>query len=151
MRCLKKNKQTIYYSLYNGEIPIYALDDKGNILTTSIDGVDEAVIDSYKPGYSKPEKTAANISFDSGETFMAEYGLNTNDYDAIITADKGKLAFDEQTLIWHSSEPSYDQYENVLPESAEYKVVAIKTSLNEERFILKKRTEGDVVSGPPSA
>ena len=74
---------------------------------------------------------------------MAEYGLNTSNYDAIISADKGVLGFNEQTLIWHTSEPLIDDYGQAIQESADYRVVAIKTSLNEERFILKKRVDDE--------
>ena len=81
----------------------------------------------------------ANIGVNSGETREAEYGLNVSDYDAVISANKGELPLTEQTLIWHKSTVEYDANDNVKPESADYRVVAIKTSLNEERFILKKR------------
>jgi len=150
MRTLKQNEQTLYYANYKGEIPIYATDDDGNILTTNVDGKEEYVVDSYVQGYENPIEFKANISFNSGETIMAEYGLNESQYNAIINATKGKLPFNEQTLIWHTSEPKYDSGV-IIPESADYRVIAIKTSLNEERFILKKRTEGGKEITPPSA
>lgn len=142
MRQLIQNKQNLYYSNYIGEVPIYALDSAGNVLETEVDGTKEPVIDSYKASYGAAVQFLANISFNSGETRMAEYGLNEGDYNAIISADKGKLPFNEQTLIWHTSEPEYDNEEFVIPESADYRVVAIKTSLNEERFILRKLVKG---------
>lgn len=150
MRTLKQNEQTLYYANYKGKVPIYATDDDGNILTTNVDGKEEYVIDSYVQGYENPIEFKANISFNSGETIMAEYGLNESQYNAIINATKGKLPFNEQTLIWHTSEPKYDSGV-IIPESADYRVIAIKTSLNEERFILKKRTEGGKEITPPSA
>lgn len=161
MRQLRKNRQVLYYSLYMGEIPIYAYTEKEltaesgesmltqdghNIisdcpLTTGVDGEPYYVIDSTKDRYSTPVKFKANISFDSGETKMAEYGLNPSDYNAIISADKGKLPFDERTLIWFESELEFDKEGNIKPESADYRVIAIRTSLNEQRFILKKRVD----------
>ena len=149
MRQLNQNKQTLIYANYIGSIPVYDYDEEGNIITTDVDGESVPVIVSHIDGYSEPTEFKANISFNSGETDLSEYGLNTSDYNAIISADKGKLPFDERTLIWHKAKPQYDG-KNVKPESAEYKVVAIKTSLNEERFILKKRVEGGVYV-PPSA
>ena len=140
MRQLRRNKQKMFYALYTEEVPIYATDDEGNILTTEVDGEMVQVVDSYVSGYTEAVEFKANISFDSGETRMAEYGLNVGDYNAVISADKGTLPFDEQTLIWHNSEPEYNN-EAVVPESADYRVIAIKTSLNEERFILKKRVD----------
>lgn len=141
MRTLKKNEQTLYYANYSGEIPIYAKDEDGNILTTLVDGTEVPVIDSVVSGYGEVIEFKANISFNSGETTMAEYGLDSSKYNAVINATKGKFPFDEQTLIWHTSEPQFDDDDNVLPESADYRIVAIKTSLNEERFILKKRVD----------
>ena len=141
MRTLKKNEQTLYYANYSGEIPIYAKDEDGNILTTLVDGTEVPVIDSVVSGYGEVIEFKANISFNSGETAMAEYGLDSSKYNAVINATKGKFPFDEQTLIWHTSKPQFDDDDNVLPESADYRIVAIKTSLNEERFILKKRVD----------
>lgn len=143
MRQLNQNRQTLYYANYSGDIPVYARDEDGNIITQEIDGETVQVIDSMKQGYETATEFKANISFNSGETKMAEYGLNVGEYNAIISANKGELPFDEQTLIWHTSAPQYDERENVLPESADYRVVAIKTSLNEERFILKKRVDDE--------
>ena len=141
MRVLKKNEQTLYYANYLGEVPVYATDDDGNILTQTIDGETVQVIDSYRQGYSEATEFSANISFNSGETAMSEFGLNPSQYNAVINATKGMFPFDEQTLIWHTSPVEYDDNDRVKPESADYRVIAIKTSLNEERFILKKRVD----------
>lgn len=142
MRTLKKNEQTLYYANYVGDITIYAKDEDGNILTTIVDGETVEVVDSVVQGYEEPIEFHANISFDSGETRMAEYGLNSSQYNAIINATKGKFPFNEQTLIWHTSQPQFKEGV-VVPESADYRVIAIKTSLNEERFILKKRVDDE--------
>lgn len=161
MRQLRKNRQVLYYALYVDEYPIYSYTEKElmtesdealltqdgqNIigdspLTTDVGGEPVYVVDSYKERYTAPVKFKANISFDSGETKLAEYGLNPSDYNAIISADKGKLPFDERTLIWFESELEFDKEGNIKPESADYRVIAIKTSLNEQRFILKKRVD----------
>lgn len=141
MRQLNQNRQKLKYANFGEEIPIYAYDEDGNILTTEVDDEIENVIDGNKQGYGEVIDFKANISFNSGETKLAEYGLNEGDYNAIISANKGELPFDEQTLIWFTSEPQYDSENNVLPESADYRVVAVKTSLNEEKFILKKRVD----------
>lgn len=172
MRQLKKNKQKMFYSspkddkiydsngnaLINHEgdyiiskIPnapedtedIYAKDEDGNIIYTNVDGELFPVLSETKNNYEPPTIFYANISFNSGETVMAEYGLNVSNYDAVISAEKGKLPFDERTLIWHTSTPEIDDYGQVIPETADYRVVAIKTSLNEERFILKKRVDDE--------
>lgn len=161
MRQLRKNRQVLYYASYEGEKPVYAFEESdlitedgkylltedGKVLVadipimTDVDGEMVAVVDAYKEEYSVPAIFKANISFDSGETRLGEYGLNTSDYNAVISAEKGKLPFDERTLIWFESELEYDEYGYVKPETADYRVIAIKTSLNEERFLLKKRVD----------
>ena len=161
MRQLRKNRQVLYYASYEGVQPVYATEDtylmtednkyltteNGALLVgtyplvTDVDGELVAVVDAYKDRYSVPALFKANISFDSGETKLDEYGLNPSDYNAIISAEKGKLPFDERTLIWFQSELEYDEYGLVKPETADYRVIAIKTSLNEERFLLKKRVD----------
>ena len=172
MRTLKKNNQKMYFSnpgnfryivdskgnyivddeasylvnseILDTEIPVYETDDEGNVIYQTIDGVDYPVeIGNAKIIYGMPYPIYANISYNSGETQIAEYGLNTSDYDAVIVADKGKYPFDERTLIWHTSKPRYDEEGYVLPESADYRVVAVKTSLNLDKFILKKRVDDD--------
>lgn len=132
MRQLRKNKKTMYYSNYQGIVDI----TDGY---TQIDGVQVPIKKGTRQSYSNPAEFSANLSVNSGNTFQSEYGLDVGDYNAIISAEKGNLPFTEQTLIWDVTEPQYDGDNNVLPESADYKVIAIKTSLNEERFILKAR------------
>ena len=143
MRVLNQNRQNLYYSNFDSSKEIYAKDEEGNIIYTEVDGTEYPVVESVVSDYSTPTEFKANISFNSGDTRLAEYGLNVNDYNAIIVANKGELPFDERTLIWHKSMPKFDESGNVLPESADYRVKAIKTSLNEERFILKKRVDDE--------
>ena len=151
MKQLRHNKQTMYYALFTENLTEYARDPEGNIIYTEIDGQQIPVKAGVKPDYSEAVMFKANIGVNSGETKEAEYGLNVSDYDAIISAEKGKLPFTEQTLIWHKSKVGYDHEEHVIPETADYRVVAIKTSLNEERFILKKRVDGNKTNPTPSA
>lgn len=136
MRQLQKNKQKLYYSNYDGIVDVISG-------YTEIDGEQIPIKTGTKQAYSEPTEFKANISFNSGETNQAEYGLGVGDYNAVISADKGVLPFTEQTLIWHKSEPQYDDDGTVKLESADYRVIAIKTSLNEERFVLKARDKNN--------
>ena len=152
MRQLRKNKQKMYYALFSENVTEYATDSDGNIIYTQIDGQQIPVKAGTRQGYTDAVQFKANIGVNSGETKMAEYGLNAGDYNAVISANKGELPLTEQTLIWHKSPVEYDDKGHVKPESADYRVIAIKTSLNEERFILKKRNgNGTDESSTPSA
>lgn len=150
MMTLDQNKQILYYSLFKSEVPVYLKDENGNIVYQEIDGMEYPVVECTKNDYSTPVEFEANISGNSGETRLADYGLNVGDYDAIIVANKGEFPFTEQTLIWHKTTPVITD-DGVKPESADYKVVAIKTSLNEERFVLKKREKNGAAAPAPSA
>ena len=115
MKQLDQNKRQLYYANYSEDIVEYKRDLDGNIIYTRVDGELVPVEGDPIAGYSEAIPFKANISFDSGETKQAEYGLNTTDYSAVISADKGKLPLNEQTLIWSDTEPQYDGYNNVIP------------------------------------
>ena len=132
MRQLQKNKRQLYYANYSGTIDI----TDG---FTELDGEMVPVKVGTTQGYTAPVPFKANLSFDSGETQQSEYGLSVGDYDAVISANKGELPLSERSLIWHKSRPETDERGLAVPESADYRVIAIKTSINEERFILKAR------------
>lgn len=134
----------MYYSnLHEDTENIYTKDADGNVVYTEINGVSYPVLSEQITFYETPIEFEANISFNSGESQIAEFGLNTSDYNAIIVADKDTFPFSERTLIWHDSTPQVDQESHAIPETADYRVVAVKTSLNEERFILKKRVDSE--------
>lgn len=136
MRQLRKNKRQLYYANYLGVVD----ETQGY---TEIDGEMIAVKVGTKKAYSEPIRFEANLGINNGTTDQSEYGLEVGDYNAVISADKGALPLSEQSLIWHKSKPETDADGHVVPESADYRVVAIKTSLNEERFILKARDKED--------
>ena len=49
MMTLDQNKQTLYYSQYEGEVPVYLEDKDGNIVYETIDGVEyKGVLDIQK-------------------------------------------------------------------------------------------------------
>lgn len=131
MRQLRRNKQQLYYANYIGVVDV--IDGY-----TEIDGVQVPIKVGQKQSYSVLTPFKANISVNSGNTYQAEFGLDVGDYNAIISANKGELPFAEQTLVW-TSEPETDAEGIADPETADYRVIAIKTSINEERFILKAR------------
>ena len=139
----EKDSYLVDSNVLDSRVPIYETDSEGTVIYETIDGEQYPVIIGYRVVYCMPMHFKANISYNTGETRIAEYGLNTSDYDAIIVADKGKFPFDERTLIWHTSKPVYDEEGYLKPESADYRVVAVKTSLNHDRFILKKRVDDD--------
>ena len=136
MRQLRKNKRKLYYANF------IEVEDIDSGTTTLQDGTVIPIKTGQTQTYSAPIEFEANFGVRSGETFQSEYGLNVGDYNAVISAEKGLLPFTEQTLIWHTENaPTVKIDGSAIPETADYKVIAIKTSLNEERFILKARVK----------
>ena len=131
MRQLRKNKQQLYYANYIGVVEI----TNGN---TIIDGKEVPIVVGTKQSYAPICDFKANLSVNSGNTYQSEFGLNVSDYNAIVSASKGTLPFNEQTLIW-TSEPDTDNQGVADPSTADYRVIAVKSSINEDRFILKAR------------
>lgn len=140
MMMLESNKQKMYYSLQTEEIPVYETDDDGNIIYIDVDGESIPVsTGDTELGYSEPVEMFANISFGTTETTTQEFGVDVSDYDAIVVYGKGKYPLTETALIWFESEPKYKDYSETIidGDSADYKVVSVRNTLNEGKAILK--------------
>lgn len=140
MMMLESNKQKMYYSLQTEEIPVYETDDDGNIIYIDVDGESIPVsTGDTELGYSEPVEMRANISFGTTETTTQEFGVDVSDYDAIVVYGKGKYPLTETALIWFESEPRYKDYSETIidGDSADYKVVSVRNTLNEGKAILK--------------
>lgn len=154
MRTLKKNKQKMKYALQIGEIPIYERDNDGNVICyEDTDGNKIPLETGNKEiAYSTPKEFSANITMSGGEAEAREYGLSIADYEAVISYSKGSLPLVEGALIWFGSNVKYkndgepievetkDGKQMIkVPEnvSADYQVLKISPSINEEKAILK--------------
>lgn len=154
MRTLAKNKQSMKYALQIGAIPIYEQDTDGNVIYyKDTDGNKIPLETGNKEiAYSEPKNFKANITMSGGEAEAREYGLSIADYEAVISYSKGALPLVEGALIWFGSNVKYKNNGELIevetkngkqmlkvPEnvSADYKVLKISSSLNEEKAILK--------------
>lgn len=142
MRSLKKNQQRMRYSTYSDQITIYERDEDGNITYTDTgDGMEPTIAEEIA-GYSEPVIFFANIAMSGGESEAKEYGVNSTDYEAVIVTTDKTLPIDELSLIWHATEPVLDADGLVDADSADYKVIAVKPSLNGVKYLLKKLQKG---------
>lgn len=104
MRQLRKNQRTMYYALYDKDIPI------GDGLET-------------KAGYKMPVMFKASLS--SGKSDSEENPFGTSvDYDRIICSVDMSLPITETALLWIGIEPNYNEDGSVDSSSANYKVSA---------------------------
>lgn len=124
MRTLRKNKESLKYSLQAATVPAFETDDDGNIKFETYvddDGNEFPLLDkngnkipvfqqpfgSFEVLYSEPIPFEASIAMSGGEAESVEYGISVVDYSAIIICEKGLVLLTEGALIWFQSEPQY--------------------------------------------
>ena len=121
MRTLERNKQRLYYSLYEGKKKIY--DINGDIA-----GECES--------YSYPVEFFANISPNKGESNAEPFGANL-DYTRTICTNE-ELPIDEHSIILFETDISEWEDDG---STADYDVVAVAKSLNSTLYALRKRVK----------
>lgn len=122
MRNLKKNTRKLWYSNYNGNIPI--LDENG----------DET--GDYDSGYDAPVLFYASLSASRGNAYADVFGTNL-DYSRTLSTVEN-LPIKEESLIW-KSKPGTNADGTVNKESADYTVAGIADGLNGLVVALKAR------------
>ena len=143
MRCLKKNKQKLYYALLVGTTPEYELDEHGNkIVDYESGGVTyyvETGVD--EPLYSEAVAFDGNIALGGSDVTRQEYGISDDKYEAVLVTNKGLLPITETSLIWYQTTPTtktVDTKTYADESTADYKVLKVIPSLNNDRYILAK-------------
>lgn len=143
MRTLRKNQQSMKYSLQIGEVPIYETDDDGNILFYEDKDGNRYPMETgeYEIGYSIPEDFSANINNKLDEVYWKEYGIDdSTNYSQIVT-EKGKLPLKAGSIIWKQSEVGYKDEEKKIVDdkTADYVVKGVADEgLNFDLFLLQK-------------
>ena len=98
MRCLNRNKQSIYYALYvRSEEQI---DEYGN------------KTGSYNVIYGNPVELKANVSAARGTSDVEQFGINEI-YNRTVAVDNVHCPIDEKSIIWYGL-PSYMETYNSL-------------------------------------
>lgn len=115
MRELERNKQTIYYALFDKNEPI--LDEDGN------DTAEE------RATYFAPLELRINVSPALGESATRQFG-EIVDYDRTLVICDTTLPIDEQTVFWIDDTDTSKMYD--------YTVKKIARSLNSLQIAVKK-------------
>lgn len=143
MRTLAKNKVPMKYALYLGEEPIYRYDENGNKIISHID--DEGNIYYETLGeyskYSEPVDFFASISMSGGESEAVEFGVDIGNYDAVMITALNEFPISETSYIWTKSEPQYTDEGHLNTATADFKVTAVKPSLNQTKYLLSAITK----------
>ncbi len=85
MRALERNKQPIYYALFEGKTPI--VDEYGN--STG----------EYRISYGAPIPYRLNVSAAKGEYESRQFG-EMEDYDKVLVTDDLSLPILETSVLW---------------------------------------------------
>lgn len=143
MRTLAKNKVPMKYALYLGEEPIYRYDKNGNKIISHID--DEGNIYYETLGeyskYSEPADFFASISMSGGESEAVEFGVDIGNYDAVMITALNEFPISETSYIWTKNEPQYNDEGHLNTATADFKVTAVKPSLNQTKYLLSSITK----------
>jgi hypothetical protein len=130
----------MYYSLQDGEKPVYQTDSEGNIKYIEVDGVEIPIeTGEVEIAYTLPAEFFANMAMSGGEAEAKEYGLTTADYDCTLLCERNAYPLKEGSLVWIKSEIVFkDEDENIInPASADYTVMKCSESLNYVKYLLK--------------
>ena len=133
MMMLNANMQKMYYANQDKLVPIYEtyIDEEGNEYQLDTGEVELV--------YGEPIEFFGNISMSSsGEAEPVEYGIDISAYSAILVLGKGLIPLTENSLIWHTTEPTRDTNGYVDEYSADYKVVKVSPSLNTDKYVLQR-------------
>lgn len=129
MRCQLRNKQKMYYALYQGVTEVTTGD------TIVIDGKTVNVENGTRTiGYGDAVEFWGNIAMTGGEVNETEYGIDVSSYSAVLVMDKGEIPIDEHSLIWFETTPTNP----VDASTADYKVVKLVPSLNVDKYLLQR-------------
>ncbi len=130
MRTLLRNKQTIYYALYEDKIPIE--DEYGN------------ETGEYEILYSPPTALRINVSAARGENSTRAFG-ETENYDKVLVTDDLSVPISETSILWIDTMPVIEDDETETPH--DYIVVRVAKSLNSISFAVRKVNVSVAVSG----
>ncbi len=121
MRSLERNKKTLYYALYDEEMPV--TDEYGN------DTGQTAL------GYHSPVKIRARITPNKGNSSEEAFGITT-DYDRVIISTK-ELPLAETSIAWVDTLPIIKE-DGSTDTPHDFKVVKIAPDINVHQYAIKK-------------
>lgn len=119
MKCLERNKVTIYYCLFDSEVDIT---DEGNYTG------ERRIL------YSEPVPLAANVSPATGNTSVEQFGTSLQ-YDKVIVVDDPECPITESSVLFVDVDPRFDGDGDPL---FDYIVRKVARSLNSVSIAISK-------------
>ena len=149
VRTLRKNKQKMYYSLYNAASEVY--DETGSSVRYIFDeeiGTSIPVeIGTQKAEYYPPVEFSANITSNLNEMHIRAYGVDQSSIYSKLVTEKGQLPLKVGAIIWRESPIQWVDKEKHIPnqKSADYTVVGLLTEYQHNDFYLLQRNTPEEV------
>ena len=122
MRCMTRNKRTLYYAKYIGE---YEITDEYGHSTGE-----------YSLTYGKPIKMSGNVSAAQGEIQSRQFG-ESESYDKVITLENMNAPIDEYSILWVDTLPHLNA-DGTTDTPHDYIVRRIAKSLNGVSIAIRK-------------
>lgn len=121
MRCLKRNKQTVYYANYSSKAEVLDANGKktGQYLIT----------------YGTPVMADWNVSFVDSDTEVEAFGIMAKDTLRIVAESAG-FPLTETSILWYGKTPD-SPYDATTPKH-NYAVAGIRPSINSVTFYAVK-------------
>ena len=124
MRSMERNKQDIWYALYQSKIPI--LDEENN------------ETGEYQTGYSNPVKFRIRVSPNKGDSSDEVFGKSL-DYDCVMNTTDRNFPIDEYSILWINTVPNIKE-DGSTDTPHDFTVVRVAKDINEWMFAIKKVT-----------
>lgn len=146
MMTLQVNKQAMKYSLQDGQIPIYEMDEDGNIIYYTDSEGNQIPIETgeYTTGYSQPVSFFANINNKLNEVVWQDYGIDNSTNFAQLIVSKGELPLKVGSVIWKKSEVGYKDEAKTIVDitTSDYTVKGIADEgMSEDLFLLQRNVK----------
>lgn len=123
MKCSQRNKQTLYYALYQGKTEI--IDEYGN------------VTGQFSNNYSSPQSVKMNISPARGTSDVEQFGINAN-YSKTMVTDDMNCPIDENSILWIDRMPTSSHGSVLSDNPHNYVVTQVAKSLNSITYAIKE-------------
>lgn len=144
MRQLRKNDVWLYYANLANTTKEYATDANGNTLTVEVDGTTVPVeTGNLKRHFATPVHFLGHITptgietyAHGNESFALPTGIDITAYDGFLATMKDDIPVTEESLIWETSIPTYDNGE-VNEHSADWIISRVAKTLNYAVYLLK--------------
>lgn len=153
MRTLRKNKQTMYYSLYSTSTEVF--DEDGTSVKTIVDNETGEIlpvsVGTLKSVYSRPIEFKGNITSNLNKLHIESYGVDQSAIYSELIVPKGYVPLKIGAIIWRESPIKWEDETLRIPlqSSSDYTVMGLLTEYQHFDFYLLQRStpEGSVVSG----